>query len=45
MDARKIAVHDVCNSDHLEKHTRLQPKFWIIDLFDIGEIERKDFLH
>lgn len=45
MDAQKIAVKNVCNSDHLEKHPRLQPKFRIIDLFDTEEIELKYFLH
>lgn len=45
MDAQKIAVQNVCNSDHLEKHRRLQPKFWIMHLFDTEEIELKYFLH
>lgn len=43
MNAQKIAVKNVCNSDNLEKHIRLQPEFWSIDLFDTEETELKGF--
>lgn len=43
MNAKKIGVKNVYNSNNLEKHIRLQPEFWSIDLFDTEETKLKGF--
>lgn len=43
MNAQKIGIKNVCNNDNLEKHIRLQPEFWSIDLFDTEETKLKEF--